>query len=74
MNFLILRINYYKYFYHVTDNSDDIKWDSMDDTALEKYLEIGEWNVFFPTTVQILKFPPSIIPLTIHLNAQTLHA
>ena len=24
-NFLILLINYYKYLYHITDNSDDIK-------------------------------------------------
>jgi hypothetical protein len=46
----------------------------MDDTALEKYLDVGEWKVFFPTTVQIMKFPPSLLPLTIHLNVQTQHA
>ena len=45
----------------------------MDDTALETSVEAGERKDFVPNTVQILKFSPSQIPLTIHLSAQNQH-
>jgi len=65
--------NDYTIIYHITVNSYNIKWDLIGDTALEMSLEPGEWKYFFPRTVHILKFPPSLIPLTIHLSSQNQH-
>ena len=68
-NILTHIIKDYYYIYHITLISklyEVILWV----TAIGTSLEAGEWKYFFPRTVQILKFPLSLIRLTIYLNAQ----